>query len=560
VVRLLNLLLLLVLSSLVAVSVLRHLSYPLLWNDEAETVVYGDRILDYGYPKVHDGRNVIYELLAPLEVGVKKANDAYIGSTWGQYYFAAPGAAWARGTDDPWEKTLKVRLPFALAGLAGLVVLFLAATAGWVSSVDRRLQLASLFALLVLLSTSLVLHLREARHYPLVVLLVGSCLLVHIRRTALGRMGFRAYLAGQTVLLLLLFNVFSLPFFGLVGGFGLERLLFFFRRDEPVRLRLARLAADLAPILSSAALLVPVWFYFETFRIAAALSEAPVRFTRTEHLAALLKYLLGYSTLLPSAAAKVAALVAVRRSGAEGIPARVRIVIQVSDLFWLVFLAYVGCTSLLPFSYERYVLVLLPLLMLTLVMDGATVFAMARVGPRRARSHVLAAFLSLAWLGSVVWLLPPRWAELRLHSVELEVPYRGPLDLAVEWIRREYPHPEQLVIATNYEQPALVYYLRSRVIVGITGANLEQDLWLQPDLIIPRRWPHQRRVLYALAARGRYTAVPFDVADLPYNNIAQLARSPFVPMTHQFETPRPATASSAFTILRRVTNPEGKGP
>jgi len=561
VVRLLNALLLLVLSGLVAVSVLRHLSYPLLWNDEAETVVYGDRILDYGYPKVHDGQNVIYELSAPLEVGTKKANDAYIGSTWGQYYFAAPGAAWARRIDDPWEKTLRVRLPFALAGLAGLAVLFLAATAGWVSNVDWRLQLASLFALLVLLSTSLVLHLREARHYPLVVLLVGSCLLVHVRRTVLGRMGFFTYVAGQTILLFLLFNVFLLPWFALVGGLGLERLRTLSRRNESTRLRLVRLARDLAPLVGSAVLLVPVCLYFETFRIAAIFSEIPVRYARTEHLAVLLMYLLGYSTLLPSSAAKVAALLSVHRTGGESVPACVRIATQVSDLFWLVVLAYVACTSLLPFSFERYVLVLLPLLMLTLVIDGATVLTLARAETQRTGSRVFAALLVLAWLGSAVWLLPQRWTELRLHSFELEVPYRGPLDFAVEWIRREYAHPEQLMIATNYEEPSLIYYLRCHVIIGGIGRNLEQDLELQPDLIIPRRFrPPRFRALMKLWARDRYEVVRFDVADLPFNNIPQLFPSRFVPITHQFTTPRPDDPSSAFVILRRVPHSEAKVP
>jgi len=557
VVRLRNVLLLLVLSGLVAVSVLRHLSYPLLWNDEAETVIYGDRILDYGYPKVHDGRNVIYELLAPLEVGTT-ANDAYIGSTWGQYYFAAPGAAWARRTDDPWQKTCEVRLPFALAGLAGLAVLFLAASVGWAPNLDRRLQLASVFAVLVLLSTSLLLHLREARHYPLVVLLVGSCLLVQVYRTVLARMAFRTYVFVQTLLLFLLFNVFSLPWFALASGLTLERLIAF-RPTRPLRPSLLRLARDLAPVVGSAALLVPVWLYFETAQIAAVLRDSsPIHYTRSEHLAALLLYLVGYSTLLPSLATKIAALFALHRKRAPRVPESVRITIQVSDLFWAVILAYAGCTSLLPFSYERYVLVLLPLLMLTLVIDGATVFSMTRAKNRRGSSP--RGLLVLAWLGAAAWLLPLRVAELRRHWVELVVPYRGPLDFAVEWIRREYAHPEQLVIATNYEQPAIVYYLRSHVVVGFTGANLSQDLALQPDLIIVRPWTHQRRVLTQLADRDHYEVVRFDVANLPYNNIPQLAQSRFVLVTHQFTTPLPGDPSSAFAILRRLPPAETKGP
>jgi hypothetical protein len=47
---------------LFAAWVLKHLSYPLLWNDEAETAMYAERILEFGYPKVHDGRNVVFEL------------------------------------------------------------------------------------------------------------------------------------------------------------------------------------------------------------------------------------------------------------------------------------------------------------------------------------------------------------------------------------------------------------------------------------------------------------------------------------------------------------------
>ena len=61
-----------------------HLSYQLLWQGAAETIMYAERILDFGYPKVHDGRNVVYGLSAPISVGVKERHDAYIGSTWGR--------------------------------------------------------------------------------------------------------------------------------------------------------------------------------------------------------------------------------------------------------------------------------------------------------------------------------------------------------------------------------------------------------------------------------------------------------------------------------------------
>jgi hypothetical protein len=107
---------------------------------------------------------------------VKKECDAYIGSTWGQYYFAAPGAAWARATDEPWEKTLRVRLPCALAAAVGVGLM-----AGLLAILLRRrvsLSLRAVAAFLVIqaVSVSLLLHLPEARYYPLTTLLVAACL------------------------------------------------------------------------------------------------------------------------------------------------------------------------------------------------------------------------------------------------------------------------------------------------------------------------------------------------------------------------------------------------
>ena len=69
---------------LFGIALFRHLSYPLLWADEAETALFAERVLDYGYPKVHGSRNVVYQFGPNIAVGVKEGPDAYIGTTWGQ--------------------------------------------------------------------------------------------------------------------------------------------------------------------------------------------------------------------------------------------------------------------------------------------------------------------------------------------------------------------------------------------------------------------------------------------------------------------------------------------
>ena len=96
----------------------RHLSYPLVWHDESDTVMFGQRVLEYGYPKVHGERNVVYGLRQDQAIGVHPSLDAYLGSPWAQYYYAAIGVALAAGSDDLYEKTARLRLPFAVAGAA----------------------------------------------------------------------------------------------------------------------------------------------------------------------------------------------------------------------------------------------------------------------------------------------------------------------------------------------------------------------------------------------------------------------------------------------------------
>ena len=71
-------------------------------------------MLTYGYPKVHGQRNVVYEFGSNIALGVKESVDAYIGTTWGHFYFAVPGVLWAAGTDDFYARTARLRLPFAL--------------------------------------------------------------------------------------------------------------------------------------------------------------------------------------------------------------------------------------------------------------------------------------------------------------------------------------------------------------------------------------------------------------------------------------------------------------
>src|SRR3990167_7121119 len=100
----------------------KNISYPLLWNDEAETAVYGSRVLKYGFPKVHD-KNTLNLSVGDKSLGVKESIDASIHLPWGQYYFATLGIILSNYTSDIYVKTGLVRIPFVIIGLLGIIIL-----------------------------------------------------------------------------------------------------------------------------------------------------------------------------------------------------------------------------------------------------------------------------------------------------------------------------------------------------------------------------------------------------------------------------------------------------
>ena len=74
-----------------------RLAWPLLWQDEGESAMFARRVLEYGYPKVHGERNVVYQFGFDVAQGVKERHDAYIGTTLGALLLRGAGRG-PRGT------------------------------------------------------------------------------------------------------------------------------------------------------------------------------------------------------------------------------------------------------------------------------------------------------------------------------------------------------------------------------------------------------------------------------------------------------------------------------
>ncbi|MGH0028605.1 MAG: hypothetical protein ACQGVC_02355 [Myxococcota bacterium] len=492
------------------------LSHPLLWNDESFTAVYAERVLEHGYPKVHGERNVFYALDAPLAVGVKEASDAYIGSTWGQYYVGALGVALSRLSDDLHGRTAWVRLPFALVG-AGGVACFVAALWPLLGDGRRRRVGAALFLLLASVSISLLLHLREARYYALVVAAGGGLVWLFRAHEVSGTLPAGRYRAGVVATLLFAFVCYypaALAFgAALAHDAGLRAL-----RGE------GGLAARAVPLGVAAALAVPGVLYFEIPQLGRALSAgfdaSPGAWAA--NLATVGLHLLRFEWLGPVLVAKLL-LVATPR--AESDPRR-----DLSRFLTGLVLVYWGVVGATPFFFERYFLVLGPALLALGVLDATRVVDGVR---GRARGPALA-LLTAAFAAALVVRAP----EVSGRLAELRTPVEGPLDVVIPYLAEAHADPASLVVATNYEEPAYAWYLGSRVVVGFNAAALERDLAADPDVIVPRR-PRHRDVLERWVREGGYERRSFPVRNTPTNNVPSLSPRSAGGETHRFVTARP---------------------
>jgi len=528
----------------------KNLSYPVLWQDEAETAMFATRVIEVGYPKVHGDRNVLYEFGSNIAVGVKESIDAYIGTTWGHFYFAVPGVLWARGATDVYEKTLRVRLPFLFAGALGMAVWLVALLPIFHGRPRHARAFAGAFFLCSAVSVSLLLHLREARYYPLLILVVGAIACVHLRVRVFGAKRGVAWGVSLALLLTATFHVFFAAWFFLTALLGLDAFVASFRvRKDPEARR--RELVGFVPLLASAVLVAPALVFFETFAIAASFREH-LGFTLggyLENLGYFARHFWNYELLAPAIFCRLSVLAIGFASGRSGIDLEDETARRTASQLAAFTAGYVALTCLNPLVYERYFVILSPAVTGLFLIDSFTlVAAVRRIAPERARLATGAVVAALVLLLAVT--SGPRSEAVRGRLLEISTPVRGPLDFAIARILEVVPEPSKLVIATNYANHPLMFYLGSHVIVGTNLNNIVAERSLVPDVVIPRRrWPRGQSELRAFLARGSYRRERLPVRDLHFNQIPALTRSRSIPDVHHFETASPTERAPALEIF-----------
>ena len=554
------------LTLLFCISLFKNLSYPLLWCDEGDTAMFASRVLEYGYPKVHDGKNVLYVDDADMKLGVRENSDFFIATPVFGYYWAAPGVFLAKFFDDFYTKTLILRLPFALTGLLGLIVFALIPFRIYQWNSYKRLWFLVLFVLMELLSISLILQLRDMRRYSMLILFTGGIFYLYTRRRILKDkiLTFGLYSFIVAVLLFLIFISFYPLFFILIATLGLHECLILVRdfrsarkMGRTLRLFTSENLKPFFPLVISVLLVLPPIFFFRIFENASFEAGG---FHLMKHIALLLDVLrfLRIKEFLLLALFMKAALIAAIFWGRwqdGSLPEAVARQIRVSNFLTLFFVIHLIVIARMPDVWTRFFIVLQPVLTLILLLDGFAAFELlGTAGTFPFSKKIKWGFVFLA---SLVFCIncSSQIEDIRGHIYELTHRYKGPLDFVIPYIKANYKNTEDLVIATNYEEHCYMYYLASKVVIGCVGNNLKEDMQTTPDIIIYRHGvPKMEPYLTQLRRKAQYKAISFPVSDYLVNNVPEL----YFIVRHLYRTPVDLPSFEPLSIYVKVEAPGEK--
>ena len=550
----------------------KNISYPLLWNDESETVMTAKHILRFAYPKMHDEKNFIFIPdigTGPQWIGYKPSYDANITMPWGNYYFATIGVYLADHVEDIFLKGAIIRSTFAVMGLIGLAI-FLFALKDYFPRRNHYPWFIAAFILIELCSVSLLLHMREARYYSLMIFIVACFFYVFISHFMHRKYSVKRYALLMTLVLFVSYQIniatfisccITMCIYEAIGRVvDLSSLMKSKKRSfADVWRELKPGLLNLSPVLICGVLIIPFVIFFETFAIAARAAEH-YGYGYAMFIEHLKRVYFVFSTqeflYLGLVVKAIQVIVWFRKYGQQKRNKRREpnyLRMEKLSLFMTIFfICFCVIISRMPIIviWTRYFIVLQPILILILLLDSAAVFKYFSENENvRSKSFLRSSFSVLLIIGFVMNLQGKRITHIKDYVYQITHQLKGPLDFLILYIRENYDKPENIILATNYEEDSYVYYLGCKVILGYANKEYEEAMKLQPDVIIFRkRWGHDPGPYNQLIQRGKYNRVSFPVYDSNVNNIAELD---FV-IQHQYETKLGFNEQEKSDILMRV--------
>ena len=516
----------------------RNVQYPLLWNDEGETAMYGNQILRNGYPKVHDGKNTLFHFAGSYSANayVEKL-DAYVGNVWGQYYLAAPLLALANSFNDPYQKTLILRGGFTAIGVAG-VLIFPLLFINYINGKKTRWKAYLVFLIIELTSVPLLLHLRQFRVYPLIIFLMPFLLYKIIN---LNHKDSRE--TTEFILLGMLFVLFNLSYIVYASVMltvfinslvGLEFIRF---NSTGIwhYIKSNKLQWYGFSILS----VLPIVMFHRILQNSLGLTNqfGAFQYSFFQKITIVTGFFLVSELLLPV----LLLYLKVRKTKNED--TAIARVVKWLILFVIISMIIGGLT---PFYYTRYFIHLQPVISIAFVLVAYGVV-------NTTGNNVVfwlknnSGLMTIVMLWILLVVVPLRMFWVTDYIREMKNPVKGVLDYIVVYITNNYPRPKALTLATNYEEMSLMYYLGSKVVVGFSGVNYAQEKTITPDILIPRRSVtsvvNSLKMVDSFRGNAYYKETILPVVDYPVNNIPEMVVYP----RHIFKT---LTSTSEENNLR----------
>jgi len=509
---------LVVIVSILLFSVFKNIQYGLLWGDEAETAVFAQRVLVYGYPKVHDGKNPMNMTMVPdRSVGVKESIDAWIHLPWMQYYYATIGEYLAQKTDDLYLKTLFHRIPFAAIGVLGIFVYGISLSKIFKKKSDKQVFLVA-YLLLIVTSVSLALHLKEVRSYSLTIFLNSLLTFVFIDYYFLNKLKYIPYLFLTTLLLILHFNNYPPAF--VIWLLAVPTYVFI----EHILLKQKLNRKVLYPFLLGTLLTIPFLNFYETIQISLANSK---HFQSDlgdflEKLVRSIKYFTFFGFLPVGVIAKLLLTVMyVEKLRKKMVSSENKKIFSLGIFLTIFFVCHILIIANLPYLFDRYLVTLIPVLFAMISIDIILFIKLST----RLKNNNNTLIYSFVFIILFIINSATKIDEIRGHIYELFHPYFGPTDAVIFYIKENIPNPQNLVIETNIDENSYVYYLNSFVIREYQ--NNEKAV-VVPDIVIPRNlyWDENYKIRSEkIMKQGQYEKITLKIADYPLNNIPEFSLS-----------------------------------
>ncbi len=500
-----------------------------LWQDEANTAVLATRLLRFGKPLAYDGKNFVglddssMEDAEPIErrsASAQSVVDFYVrrgylkGDTtwkwhpWGSFAVAAASIGVLGQT------TLAARLPFAVAGLFTVLLLY-----RLVMIVCCNRLMGQVAALLLTLNAYWILHERQCRYYSLSSLMLVLTMFGYARWQRGGRWGMAGFLAAAWCW----FQVDYGTFWPVLLVLFADAFLAHWRKPRPILAAGAILAASLAPF---------AWYYELWGRRGIQEGTWLERFELN---------LFNTNEFVVPLLVVIAVMVVVALRWKKSDTQEHRSVGIACGMIWALL---IWVPTMAPDSFLRYVIMAAP--------AGCflTAWLLVRVLPGRLVWPAAAVLAITPWASLPVRLLVNApswhpsgwWARPELSRLRQEVFGHGE-DVnreVVEWLRKNAAASDEIVV--NYEDLPLMYYLPNPVRGGIAAFRVEDDAKTQPRFLVMRPGiPFVDEDTFAReAARYRWVSAPVGVSAVLWGNNPD-------PMSVAAEP-----GSERMVILRRV--------